>query len=53
MSESNTIQIRPRFKLLSGLSVEEIQGKINNHLIKTDTTCYGKIDHGFGTIKLV
>ena len=52
MSESNTIQIRPRFKLLSDLSIEEIQGIINDHLVKADTTCYGKIDHGFGTIHL-
>lgn len=52
MSESNTIQIRPRFKLLSDLSIEEIQGKINDHLVKANTTCFGKINHGFGTIQL-
>tara|TARA_R110002049_G_scaffold306637_2_gene505496 strand:- start:2526 stop:3038 length:513 start_codon:yes stop_codon:yes gene_type:complete len=52
MPESNTIQIRPRFKLLSDLSIEEIQGKINDHLVKANTTCFGKINHGFGTIQL-
>lgn len=52
MTENNPIQVRPRFKLLSDLSIEELQGKINDHLVKATTNCYGKINHGFGTIQL-
>lgn len=52
MAESPAIQIRPRFKVLSESSVEEIQERINNYLTLPSTHGYGKITHGFGTIYL-
>lgn len=52
MSDLQTIHIRPRFRVKSDLTVEEIQHKINNHLKINLTNCYGKIAHGFGSIHL-
>lgn len=52
MLDSSTIQIRPRFKLLIKDSLPEIERKINKHLERSSTSCYGKISYGFGTIQI-
>lgn len=49
---TKAIKIRPRFRLLSALSVEEIQSKINRHLSDANSSCYGKLSRAYGTIYL-
>ena len=52
MSESNPIQIRPRFKVRTSKSQAEIEAMINGFLKTEGCICKGKINHGFGTITI-
>ncbi|NNC85124.1 MAG: hypothetical protein HKN75_03520 [Bacteroidia bacterium] len=45
-------RIRPRFKVESKLSVDELSEKINSALRSEVAPCFGKVKHGYGTLKI-
>ena len=45
-------EIRPRFRLTSKLSIEEIGEKIKSALEEPNVACIGQIIHGHSTIKM-
>lgn len=45
-------RVRPRFKVETSYSVEDLSGKINTALEEEDAPCKGRIKHGFATIRI-
>ena len=45
-------EIRPRFRLTSNLSIEEIGNKIKEALGRSQAECIGQVIHGHATIKM-
>lgn len=46
-------QLKPRFKLISQCSVQELETKLNSALKKREFHCIGKIQYGYGTISII
>lgn len=45
-------RIRPRFKVESSLTVDELTQKINTALSNENSPCKGKVKYGYGTLSL-
>ncbi len=45
-------EVRPRFRVISPLSIEELMKKLKSRLSQGDAPCIGEVIHGHATLKI-